>query len=91
MQYPQWIWHNGTIKPWADATTHVMSHALHYGSSVFEGERVYSTPQGPQYFRLAEHTERRPQGDHAQRQDGSHAPDGPCHRLPPCRAARLRP
>ena len=35
MQYPEWIWHNGAIKSWADATTHVMSHALHYGSSVF--------------------------------------------------------
>src|SRR5690606_10029197 len=35
MQYPQWIWHNGTIRPWAEATTHVMAHALHYGSSVF--------------------------------------------------------
>ena len=37
MQYPQWIWHNGTIKPWAEATTHVMSHALHYGSSMVAG------------------------------------------------------
>ena len=31
MQYPDWIWHNGGIKRWAEATTHVMSHALHYG------------------------------------------------------------
>src|SRR3546814_14929027 len=45
MQYPEWIWHNGTIKPWAEATTHVMSHALHYGSSVFEGIRSYDTPE----------------------------------------------
>ena len=36
-QYPAWIWHNGRIKPWAEGTTHVMAHALHYGSSVFEG------------------------------------------------------
>jgi hypothetical protein len=35
-QYPEWIWQNGSIKPWQEATTHVMSHALHYGSSVFE-------------------------------------------------------
>jgi branched-chain amino acid aminotransferase len=58
MQYPQWIWHNGTIKPWADATTHVMSHALHYGSSVFEGIRSYETPNGPAIFRLGDHTRR---------------------------------
>lgn len=52
------LWHNGQIKAWADATIHVSTHALHYGSSVFEGERVYATPQGPAYFRLAEHTRR---------------------------------
>ena len=58
MQTPQLLWHNGQIKPWQEASVHVGAHALHYGSSVFEGERVYATPQGPQYFRLAEHTER---------------------------------
>jgi hypothetical protein len=52
------LWHNGRIKPWAEATVHVSTHALHYGSSVFEGERVYATPQGPAYFRLADHTRR---------------------------------
>ena len=41
------LWHNGRIKPWAEATVHVSTHALHYGSSVFEGERVYATPEGP--------------------------------------------
>ena len=58
MQYPEWIWHNGAIKRWADATTHVMSHALHYGSSVFEGIRCYETPSGPVIFRLTEHNTR---------------------------------
>ena len=58
MQYPEWIWHNGSIKPWAEATTHVMSHALHYGSSVFEGIRCYRTPNGPAIFRLTEHNRR---------------------------------
>ena len=58
MHYPQWIWHNGTIKPWAEATTHVMSHALHYGSSVFEGIRCYATPDGPVIFRLDDHNRR---------------------------------
>jgi branched-chain amino acid aminotransferase len=52
------LWHNGRIKPWADATVHVSTHALHYGSSVFEGERVYATPQGSMFFRMAEHTRR---------------------------------
>jgi len=58
MQYPQWIWHNGRIKPWAEATTHVMSHALHYGSSVFEGIRCYDTASGPAIFRLNDHNKR---------------------------------
>jgi branched-chain amino acid aminotransferase len=58
MQYPEWIWHNGSIKPWAEATTHVMSHALHYGSSVFEGIRCYETPNGPAIFRLTDHNRR---------------------------------
>lgn len=58
MQYPEWIWHNGTIKPWAEATTHVMAHALHYGSSVFEGIRAYRTPGGTAIFRLADHNRR---------------------------------
>src|SRR5690606_23579289 len=58
MQYPEWIWHNGAIKPWAEATTHVMAHALHYGSSVFEGIRSYETPDGPVIFRLGDHARR---------------------------------
>ena len=58
MQYPEWIWQNGSIKPWAEATTHVMSHALHYGSSVFEGIRCYETPNGPAIFRLSDHNRR---------------------------------
>ena len=49
---------SGTTAPssrWAEATTHVMSHALHYGSSVFEGIRSYETPKGPAIFRLTDH------------------------------------
>ena len=57
-QYPDWIWQNGNIKPWAEATTHVMSHALHYGSSVFEGIRSYATPDGAAIFRLTDHLNR---------------------------------
>lgn len=58
MQYPPYIWQNGQIKPWAEATVHVMAHALHYGSSVFEGIRCYATPNGPAIFRLNDHNRR---------------------------------
>jgi branched-chain amino acid aminotransferase len=54
----EWIWHNGEFIPWADATIHVMSHVVHYGSSVFEGIRCYNTPEGPAIFRLKEHIRR---------------------------------
>jgi branched-chain amino acid aminotransferase len=58
MQFPEKIWHNGAIKPWAEATTHVMAHAIHYGSSVFEGIRAYDTPKGTAIFRLEDHNRR---------------------------------
>ena len=48
------IWMNGQMVPWRDTKVHVLSHALHYGSSVFEGERVYSG----EIFKLTEHSER---------------------------------
>ncbi|HVF35554.1 MAG TPA: branched-chain amino acid transaminase [Candidatus Saccharimonadia bacterium] len=56
--YPSHIWHNGAIKPWGEATVHVMAHALHYGSSVFEGIRSYETASGAAIFRLKDHLER---------------------------------
>jgi branched-chain amino acid aminotransferase len=52
------IWFNGELIPWQNATVHVMSHALHYGSSVFEGIRAYDTHKGTCIFRLTEHIER---------------------------------
>lgn len=52
------IWMNGRMVPWEQATVHIMAHALHYGSSVFEGIRVYKTPDGPQVFRLTDHIQR---------------------------------
>ncbi|MGF1509379.1 MAG: branched-chain amino acid transaminase [Myxococcota bacterium] len=52
------IWFNGKIVPWEDATVHVMTHALHYGSSVFEGIRAYETSSGTALFRLKDHTHR---------------------------------
>jgi branched-chain amino acid aminotransferase len=52
------IWHNGKMIDWNDANVHVMSHVIHYASSVFEGIRCYATPSGPAIFRLREHIER---------------------------------
>ena len=52
------IWHNGTLIPWEQATLHVMSHVIHYGSSVFEGIRAYGQPHGSAVFRLPEHMQR---------------------------------
>ena len=54
----KYIWFNGKLVPWEKATVHVLSHALHYGSSVFEGVRAYETPRGPAIFRLKDHTRR---------------------------------
>jgi branched-chain amino acid aminotransferase len=54
----EWIWRNGELVPWGDATIHIMSHVVHYGSSVFEGIRCYRTPDGPAIFRLPEHLRR---------------------------------
>src|SRR5205085_3887271 len=54
----RYIWFNGELVPWEQATVHVMTHALHYGSSVFEGIRCYNTPQGPAIFRLEPHVRR---------------------------------
>lgn len=52
------IWRDGSFVEWDDATIHVMSHVVHYGSSVFEGIRCYETPSGPAIFRLPEHMRR---------------------------------
>jgi len=52
------IWFNGELVPWDEAQVHVTAHALHYGSSAFEGIRCYSTPQGPAIFHLDAHVER---------------------------------
>ncbi len=52
------IWHNGKFIAWDDATIHVMSHVVHYGSSVFEGVRCYALPTGPAIFRAKEHMQR---------------------------------
>lgn len=52
------IWYDGKMVPWREATTHVLTHSLHYGLAVFEGLRAYKTVQGTAIFRLREHTDR---------------------------------
>jgi branched-chain amino acid aminotransferase len=52
------IWQDGKLVPWREATTHVLTHSLHYGLAVFEGVRAYNTVDGTAIFRLAEHTQR---------------------------------
>ncbi|HQW21198.1 MAG TPA: branched-chain amino acid transaminase [Rhodocyclaceae bacterium] len=52
------IWYDGKLVPWRDATTHVLTHSLHYGLAVFEGLRAYNTANGTAIFRLREHTHR---------------------------------
>ncbi len=54
----EWIWFDGEFIPWDAAQVHVSVHALHYGSSVFEGIRAYSTPQGPAVLGLQAHVRR---------------------------------
>jgi branched-chain amino acid aminotransferase len=52
------IWYDGKMVPWRQATTHVLTHSLHYGLAVFEGLRAYQTAKGTAIFRLEEHTQR---------------------------------
>jgi branched-chain amino acid aminotransferase len=52
------IWYDGEMVNWRDATTHVLTHTLHYGMGVFEGVRAYQTDKGPAIFRLQDHTDR---------------------------------
>jgi len=58
IQKTEKIWHNGKFIRWDDATVHVMSHVVNYGSSVFEGVRCYALPSGPAIFRASEHMQR---------------------------------
>lgn len=54
----RWIWHRETLTPWEQANVHVLSHALHYGTSVIEGIRCYKTHKGAAFFRLKDHMDR---------------------------------
>jgi len=58
MEATSFIWSDGEMVAWEDATVHFLTHALHYGTGVFEGIRAYATPEGTAVFRLTEHMER---------------------------------
>jgi branched-chain amino acid aminotransferase len=58
IDYYEHVWHNGRFIPWNEATIHVGSHVVSYGSCLFEGIRCYQTPQGPAIFRLFDHVQR---------------------------------
>jgi branched-chain amino acid aminotransferase len=72
------IWHNGRFINWGDATIHVLAHVTSYGSSVFEGLRVYSTPKGPMVFRIREHMRRLQDSAKIYRMDMPHSIDEWC-------------
>src|SRR2546421_12753683 len=52
------IWYDGKLVPWREATTHLLTYSLHYGVGCFQGVRAYKTPKGTAIFRLADHTRR---------------------------------
>jgi branched-chain amino acid aminotransferase len=58
LQSVKYVWMNGKLVEWEHATVHVLTHALHYGTGIFEGIRCYETPRGPAVFRLREHLAR---------------------------------
>ncbi|RME78247.1 branched-chain amino acid transaminase [Candidatus Woesearchaeota archaeon] len=58
VQETDYIWMDGEFKKWEDANVHILTHALHYGTGVFEGIRCYKTDKGPAIFRLREHLQR---------------------------------
>ena len=58
MEPTKYIWLDGEMVPWDEANVHVLTHAIHYGTAVFEGIRAYETPQGTAVFRLTEHMDR---------------------------------
>lgn len=78
MQIASKIWHNGEFINWDDARVHVMTHALNYGSSVFEGIRAYPTEKGAAIFRLREHMQRLLNSAKIYRMDVKHDLDSLC-------------
>ncbi len=74
----EWIWHNGQFVKWDDANVHVTVHALHYGSSVFEGIRAYDTPKGTAILGLDPHVRRLFDSCHIMRMDLSYSQEEVC-------------
>jgi hypothetical protein len=86
------IWYDGKLVPWRDATTHVLTHSLHYGLAVFEGVRAYKTDAGTAIFRLKEHTDRLFNSAHIYRMPmplGQGNPDRGAQGSRPCQPARI--
>src|SRR5271168_2079601 len=75
IQKTEKIWHNGKWINWDDATLHVLSHVVSYGSAVFEGIRCYDTRQGPAIFRLRAHMQRLVNSGHIYRMDPPFSPE----------------
>ncbi len=69
LEETEWIWRDGELIPWADATLHVLAHSMQFGSAAFEGIRCYATPKGPAIFRLREHLQRLLTSVHIYRMD----------------------
>lgn len=69
----EWIWKDGEFIPWSDAKVHILSLAVQFGSSVFEGIRCYKTPSGPAIFRLQDHLRRLRDSCRIYRMDLSHS------------------
>jgi branched-chain amino acid aminotransferase len=78
-KFGPFIWHNGKFIHWQDAQIHVMSHVVHYGSSVFDGIRVYETHLGPAVFRLQDHIQRLKESAQIYRMDVDYSIEDLCH------------
>ncbi len=78
MEPTRFIWLDGVMVPWEDAQVHVLSHALHYGTGVFEGIRAYQTPEGTAVFRLTDHMTRLHQSAKAYHMRIEHSVDELC-------------
>ncbi len=80
----KFVWYNGNVLPWEEATIHVMSHVVNYGSSVFEGIRCYETKRGSAIFRLPEHIDRLVNSAHIYRMNLPHSKEeimAACHQM----------
>ena len=75
MEPLKYIWMDGEMVPWDEANVHVLTHALHYGTGVFEGIRAYETPEGTAVFRLTEHMKRLERSAKAYHMDLGWSPD----------------